>query len=600
MFMYRISLALLLLTAAAHPSLGQRDPLPYAAAGLGERDAAVHLLNRFAYGPRPGDVDRVVAMGLETWLTHQLAADLPDEALATRLASFEALTMPARELSRTYPRPTYLRSRAVRDSVVTREETASMDREALRKKMRAYMAEKGYRPLQALLVELYGQKLLRARYSENQLVEVLTDFWYNHFNVALQDNQARPYLFSYERDAIRPYVLGSFRDMLGATARHPAMLLYLDNARSTAGEDTPTTMAQRPWARRRARRGGGGDAAAPTRQPGRRGINENYARELMELHTLGVGGGYTQQDVEQVARAFTGWTVLPPGPEGDALANRIRQHPRAGFSVDGDFIFRANLHDATEKVILGTVFPAGGGLEEGERVLDLLAAHPATAHYLARKLAVRFVSDDPPPALVDTLAAVFLDTGGDLRAVMRALAYSPYFWAPAARQAKIKAPFELAASALRALDADIRDGRAVVRQIEAMGQPLYAYQAPTGFPDRADFWINTGTLVNRMNFAMALAAGRVRGVRVDLGALNRHREPADVEAALTTYVGLLLPGVRVAPLVEQLLPVAADPQWAEKLDAAGRKADGGLAGSDPDALARVVGVILGAPAFQRR
>ena len=473
-------LLLILIGCLPAATLDRRDDarMPYAAAGLTEREAAAHLLGRFTFGPRPGEVDRVVAMGLEAWFEVQLRADAPEHALEARLARLPALALSDSALLRLYPRPVAVRNRAIREGYLTRADLEALPRPALEDTLRAYMDAHGYRPFRELQGQLFAQKLLRARYAENQLVEVLTDFWFNHFNVAFQDGQARPHLLSYERSAIRPHVLDRFRTLLGATARHPAMLLYLDNARSSAAEDAMTTLdvhmsrveasggpavrRRIEAARRRAEARQMRTANAPERPAPQRGVNENYARELMELHTLGVDGGYTQADVEEVARAFTGWTVLPPPPEGDAVRARLESRQNAGFFIEGNFLFRPNFHDAGAKEILGETFPEGGGLDEGERVLDLLAAHPSTARHLARKLAVRFVSDDPPEALVDDLAAVYLDTGGDLRAVVRALAYSPYFWEPSALRAKVKSPLELSVSALRALDADLDDPRGML------------------------------------------------------------------------------------------------------------------------------------------
>jgi uncharacterized protein (DUF1800 family) len=415
---------------------------PWKAAGLTEREAAAHLLNRFSYGPRPGEIDRVLKMGLERWFERQLAGRQAEPRLK-RLDALPALSMPADEMARTY-RP-----------------------------------RTGDRSPRELVGQLRTQKLWRAAEAENQLTEVMTDFWFNHFNVSLTDNQARGFVLSYERDAIRPDSLGGFRDLLGATARHPAMLLYLDNARSAAPD--PTTP----------RKG---------RQP--QGLNENYARELLELHTLGVDGGYTQDDVIQVARAFTGWTLAPPG---------LR---RRGV-VGGELLFRAGWHDAGEKVVLGRKLPAGRGIEDGEEVLDLLARHPATARHIASKLAVRFVADEPPRALVDRLAGVFQRTGGDTREMLRAIARSPEFWSRKAVGAKIKSPFELAASALRLTGGRIENPRELLGWITRMGQPLYACQSPAGFPDRAEAWINAGALLQRMNFGVQLAAGRIDGVDID-------------------------------------------------------------------------------------
>lgn len=621
------------------PPRAPLDPLPYAEAGLTEREAAAHLLSRFTYGARPGDVDRVVAMGLETWLDRQLHADFSEKALQQKLAPLRALDLSATEMAETYPPPFSVLRRAAREEGMTREDAQNMEQRERRQTIRRYLNDNDLRPQRELIADLIGQKVLRATYSENQLAEVLTDFWFNHFNVALQDNQARTYVLAYERDAIRPHVLGSFRAMLGATARHPAMLLYLDNAQSTAPEGVATTLDARlkPYeekggrlARRRIREGRErmqreqeeAMADIPEERRPRRGVNENYARELMELHTLGVDGGYTQQDVQEVARAFTGWALVPPGERGARARQRIRERGEPmGFALEDAFLFRADAHDAAEKTILGETFPPGGGLDEGERVLDIVAAHPSTARRLAQKLAARFVSDDPPEDLVDELAQVFLATGGDLRAMISEIAYSPHFWAEEALRAKVKSPFALAISALRALDAEVRPTRELVDWIDKMGQPLYRYPAPTGFPDEAGHWINAGALLNRMNFGLHLATDQIDGVPFDLLALNGHREPETIEEALATYVPLLLPERDAAETTALLLPMAADPGLEDKLnastteeatDAMERPDD--LAGLDdhrlpdperaastnPASLARTVGVILGSPDFQRR
>jgi Protein of unknown function (DUF1800) len=498
---------------------------------------------------------------------------------------------------------------------------------------------------------------------------VLTDFWFNHFNVSITDNESRIYVPAYERDAIRPYVLGDFRRMLEATAKHPAMLQYLDNARSVAEEGAPTTLDRRiaeirgrfgaGGGRGSGRFGGGGPGGGPggrnrfargsrdlgsdlepelrqlieDRRP--QGLNENYARELMELHTLGVDGGYDQDDVVAVARAFSGWTTFPPGNlrrEVERRVERARRMPQAGFVIEDAFIFRADAHDAGDKTVLGHRLAAGRGIEDGLEVLDLLAGHPATARHLAAKLAARFVSDEPPAGLVDRLAKRYLATGGDLRQVMRTLAYSPELWSPEARAAKIKSPFEVAASALRILAADVREPRATVEWIARMGEPLYAYQAPTGYPDEAAAWVNSGALLHRMNFGLQLATGRVAGTRFDLAALDGGREPESTVAALATYVPLLLPDRDPAATVERLEPVVRDPELARKIEAAAPASerrsgwddwDFGIPGLDDgpgrrqgrrgfrdrgetavevddSALARVVGVILGSPEFQRR
>ena len=528
----------------------QSSRLPWKEAGLSEREAAAHLLNRFAYGSRPGEVKAVVKMGLDRWLERQLAADLPDRELERRLDRLPALEMSASEIAQTYPRPGMIRAEASRAGVIPED---TEDKKERRGAAMQWAEEQGYRSQRELAGQLMAQKLWRAVESENQLAEVMTDFWFNHFNVSMTDNQSRGHLLSYERDAIRPNALGAFRDLLGATARHPAMLLYLDNAQSTAGEGAPTTFERRTPRRRETER------VRPN------GLNENYARELLELHTLGVDGGYTQKDVVEVARAFTGWTVMPPGQRREAIERRMTGARRAGFRQEGEFLFRADAHDSGAKTVLGHELPAGRGIEDGEEVLDLLAIHSSTARHLATKLAVRFVSDKPSQVLVDRLAAVYLKSGGQVRPVLKALAESPEFWGSVGD--KIKSPFELAASAIRGLDAEVKQPRETLRWIADMGQKLYAYQAPTGYPDRAEAWVNTGSLVSRMSFGLDLAAGRVRGVDVDVAR----------EETLRAYAERLLLGRDLKAALALM-----EPQ---------------VKGNEPE---QMVGVILGSPEFQRR
>jgi uncharacterized protein (DUF1800 family) len=631
--------------------------MPWKQAGLTEKQAAAHLLNRFAFGPRPGEVDTVVKLGLDRWLERQLGADLPDGKVQEDLRALPALGMSTAEIFKTYP-PVGVVLIQAREAGVIPDDVKKGDlkkkeneeqRSALKEKVIAFAAKQGYRPQKELLGQLMTQKLVRAVESENQLEEVMTDFWYNHFNVSLTDNKARPFLLSYERDAIRPHALGNFRGLLEATAKSPAMLLYLDNAQSTAAEDEPTTMTDEMGRRPRARSGARRAVARP--RPGAdpmkrmkpRGVNENYARELMELHTLGVDGGYSQQDVVEVARAFTGWTILPVQPKvREAAEMRLARAGRTGglgFHQEGDFLFRADRHDAAAKTILGTRLPAGRGIEDGEAVLDLLAAHRATAGHIAAKLAARFVSDHPPRALVDRLTGVYLKTGGDIRRLVAAIAESPEFWSRDAVGAKIKSPFELAASALRVTGGEVGDPRELLKWITRMGQPLYAYQAPTGFPDRAEAWVNTGSLLNRMNFGLQLAANRVKGVSLDLPALNAGREPASREEGLRTYAALLMPGWDLTATLKLLTPMVADPNLAKRVDQAvprdtGKTAKKGDPDEDlldaspematrmpqtlkvrgrlgdeprepvdrhaPTPLEQVVGVILGSPEFQRR
>jgi uncharacterized protein (DUF1800 family) len=336
--------------------------------------------------------------------------------------------------------------------------------------------------------ELVDSRMYRALYSNRQLEEVLVDFWLNHFNVFNGKGPARMLLTSYERDAIRPHVLGRFRDLLLATARHPAMLFYLDNWQSQAPrEETP-----------------GQPVPANVRRPG---LNENYGRELMELHTLGVDGGYTQEDVIAVARAFTGWTIYDP--------NRI-----------AEFQFNPAFHDRKQKTVLGQTIPAGGGEQDGVQVIDILARHPSTARFISRKLAQRFVADAPPQSLVDRMAATFTATGGDLRAVVETMLTSREFLSEGAWQAKLKSPLEMVLSSVRVLGADVTDPTALAQRIADLGQPLYGKAEPTGYSTTSDAWSNSAGFLGRINFAGALAAGQIEGVKVDLSHLTGKGEAA--------------------------------------------------------------------------
>jgi uncharacterized protein (DUF1800 family) len=603
--------------------------------GLEGDRAAAHLLNRFAFGPRPGEVARLHQQGLAVWIEAQLAGRLPEARLEATLARFETLRLPAEEIARTYPPPGLI----LRQAMAAGEVTAPIEGQPVetppaeagrdprrRREVMGFAREQGYRSQRTLLAELLAWKLYRACYAENQLREVLTDFWFNHFYVSLADNEARGAVLAYERDTLRPHVLGKFRTLLGKVARDPAMLLYLDNARSSAAQGQPTLAAQRAPRGRRGRR-----PDRPEAQRRSTGLNENYARELLELHTLGVDGGYTQQDVVEVARAFSGWTVVPPGRDAEVerRLGRARRAGSVGFVVDGLFLFRADAHDAGAKRVLGTSLPAGRGLEDGEQVLDLLARHPATARHLATKLAVRFVADAPPASLVDRLAATFRATDGDLAAVTRALLASPELWAAEAQRAKIKSPFELAVSALRATNAELDGATGVLDWVARMGQPLYQYQAPTGYPDRAEQWVSTGALLARMNFGLELASGRVAGARLDLPALVGGHEPASREEALAAFLPRLLPGRDTAAQLAQLKPIAEAPALADKVAARAEAAEATVqpgspeaalepamepdpdlpapraprrrsSAAEPSALEQVVGVILGSPEFQRR
>ena len=472
-----------------------------------DEQTIVHVLGRAGFGARPGDVERVRSVGIQRYLDQQLHPERIDDApTIARLDGLTTIGLSSRQIADQYEMP-QLEARRQKKQDAKGDDAAPGD---------------GKRPPDAIqlransvMVELSEQKLLRAVYSDRQLQEVLTDFWFNHFNVDARKGADRFLLTEYERDAIRPRVLGRFRDLLGATAKSPAMLFYLDNWMSADpnGPHLPDN-AGRP---RIVRGPFGGRVMMPP--PPRaaqanqgknapKGLNENYGRELMELHTLGVDGGYTQKDVTEVARALTGWTI---------------DKPRQG----GGFVFNPRIHDPGQKVVLGHVIKAGGGESDGEQVLDILARHPSTASFIATKLVRRFVSDVPPPALVERVAARFRDTDGDLREVMRTILSSPEFLGPGAYRAKVKTPFEFVVSALRATGAEVQDARPLVREMQQLGMPLYMCQPPTGYKDTGDAWINTGALVSRMNLALRLAGGQLRGTAVDASAIRSPQSAID-------------------------------------------------------------------------
>ena len=464
-----LSLALTLTMAAEGTSPGVPN----------DEAAVVHALNRLAFGPRPGDIARVRELGLARWIDQQLAPSrITNSSLDARLVRLETLTLDSATIANEYFLPARQRREVAQRAAGA---DTGLSPAPAGRDMRS-MSDAGRRE-RRVFAELSEAKLLRAVYSERQLEEVLVDFWFNHFNVFARKGQTGIYVGEYEREAIRPHVLGRFRDLLGATAKSPAMLFYLDNWQSVA-----------PNARLRAR------AARPAAARPARGLNENYARELLELHTLGVDGGYTQDDIVHVARAFTGWTISRPG--------------------EGGFRFAAPLHDRDAKIVLGHQIAAGGGVEDGERVLDVLARHPSTARHIAFKLAQRFVSDTPPPALVDRAAKRFTDTGGNLKEVVRSIVTSTEFFDRGVRLAKVKTPFEFVASGLRATNAEVHMGEAVVRALASMGMPLYLCQAPTGYDETADAWVSSGALVARINFAVALTQGQLRGVQVTTAAAD--------------------------------------------------------------------------------
>jgi uncharacterized protein (DUF1800 family) len=396
-----------------------------------------HLLNRTAFGVRPGDVDRVQGMGVDKYLEQQLHADqIEDRSTEARLVNLTSIGLSTPELLQNYRPP----RKAAAGRLQARPMVAGIP--------------------QQILQDLQAQKLIRAVHSQRQLHEVMTDFWFNHFNIFWGKNADRWLTTNYELKTIRPHALGKFKDLLMATAKSPAMLFYLDNHLSNSIK----------------------------------GINENYGRELMELHTLGVDGGYTQTDVQEVARAFTGWTIERP-------------------QFSGEFIFRPRLHVGGTKHVLGSKVD-GGGMRDGEDVIEILAKHPSTARFISTKLVRRFVSDEPPTKLVDHVAETYRKTDGDVREMMYAIVTSREFNSPEAVGAKTKTPFEYVTSAIRSLDGSSDGSRQVVQSIARMGQPLYQCQPPAGYPDRGDHWMSNGAVLERLNFAVALGGNRIPGTEV--------------------------------------------------------------------------------------
>jgi uncharacterized protein (DUF1800 family) len=553
-----------------------------------------HVLNRLAFGARPGEVERVRAVGVDRWIAMQLEPSrIRDTAVERIVAALPTLAMSSRELLERYPTPQVVRTRQQR-SQMTREDSIEMRR----------IAQESRR----VLADMQVAKVARAVASERQLEEVMVDFWENHFTVFAGKGPERYFIASYEREAIRPHALGNFRDLLGAVAKSPAMLFYLDNWQSSVEEGRPRTDDRGSGLRARRRNArspvpGSSVLGRPNRP---RGLNENYARELLELHTLGVDGGYTQQDIINVARAFTGWTL---------------EQPRRA----GGFVFRPVMHDAGEKTVLGQRLAAGRGMEDAEQVLDIVARHPSTARFIATKLARRFVSDDPPESLVERAAETFRRSDGDIRDVVRTIVTSQEFFASAAYRAKVKSPFELVVSALRAVNATPDMTPRSAQVVARLGQPLFLHQAPNGWPERGDAWINTGAILNRINFGLAMAGGALPGAQPErwprYAELAPAPRPAQVDGVIAGFLGgeasvetrrILEAGVN--PLLEDCGLRAAQGAPA---DCASTVPDSSVMeeemapvsrrGRDPlsrpvnlDGLKEIMGLALGAPEFQRR
>ena len=604
--------ALRLVLAAQMAAFGPAFPAG-AAPRLPTDDAtAIHVLNRLTFGASPKDLARVKAVGIEAWIESQLRPSAAaDKALAARLAPLETLSMGTAELREKYEVPPNIRrqvqkARAEKDASAGKDTAATpgerfneMDPKARREERTEMIKRfpelgKLQGTPQKVIAELQAGKVLRAAFAERQLEEVMADFWFNHFNVYARKGPVEFMVGDYER-AIRERSLGKFEDLLVATAQSPAMLFYLDNWQSTDPNFSP-----RDLPRRQGGRPPGGGGTRPNGKgnrpnggnPGRRspaepetsgmqgdpamrgdgqaklppkrtfGINENYARELMELHTLGVDGGYTQADVIEVAKAFTGWTILGEGPGG----------PRR--NKDSAFGFAPERHVKGDKKVLGATIKDGGE-REGREILHLLAVHPSTAKFISAKLVRRFVADNPPQALVDRAAATFTKTGGDIREVVRTIVTSEEFLGPTYRAAKVKTPLEFVVSSVRASEAEVTNPRVLAERISAMGMPLYMQQPPTGYKDTAEEWISTSSLLERMNFALDLSAGRLRGVSLDQATKARGTKTATLDG-----------------VAAQILPGGLSAKSRETLEAEGKKE-----GSDPSKL---VGLVLGSPEFQRK
>jgi uncharacterized protein (DUF1800 family) len=632
---------------------------------MDEQQRALHALNRLAFGPRPGDVERVTAMGVDKWIDQQLHPDkIDDHTLDARLEPFRTLRMNTREIVENFPPPAVIKAiadgkqtmpsdaarRAVYEAQLERyqqkkeqkQEAANTDpssasesgkaapmndeEQARRREDRLYadlkteglldlppdermkailkMSPEDKRavgaslkgdkrdefmegmkpqqretlmalnnPQQVVTSELVQSKLLHAIYSDRQLQEVMTDFWFNHFNVFIGKGADRYMLTGYERDVIRPRALGKFEDLLVATAQSPAMLFYLDNwlsvgPNSDFANGVPKRNNNYNWRRQpRQRR-----PAAVKQAKKRSGLNENYGRELMELHTLGVNGGYTQKDVTEVARVLTGWTL---------------KEPRKG----GGFIFEERMHEPGGKYVLGHRIKSSGE-KEGREVLHILAHHPSTAKFISTKLAMRFVSDDPPAALIDRMTQTFLKKNGDIGEVLKTMFHSPEFWAPESYRAKVKTPLEFVVSAVRTSGAEVSDAQPLARQLQNLGMPLYGMQPPTGYSMKADAWVNSSALLGRMNFALALTAGKLKGVQVDAGQmLGVGQSPVDSQGALTALENSLLAGNVSRQTHDTIAAQMNDPKVSQRQpDNPGR----------PPNTGAIAGLLLGSPEFQRR
>jgi uncharacterized protein (DUF1800 family) len=666
----RIFAAWVMMFAMLFPAVVFAQSAP-SAKPLTEDQRILHVLNRLGFGARPGDVARVKAMGLSRYIDKQLDPGSIDDSVAeNKVKNLEIFGMTTSEVFAKYPNPGALlrqldggkKAQAAaakvealsRTDADSKADTAKDDGRDRRQRLQQLYREYDLRPAGQIMPQVFANRILRDVYSERQLQEVMVDFWQNHFNVFSGKGAVRWYLPSYERDVLRKYALGNFKDLLIGTAQHPAMLFFLDNFESVA----PDSQAKErnsgggrlrqavlsgelsPQIRERIKeRQGITDAqldqrirrlqnapAAAAKRP-KRGINENYARELMELHTLGVDGGYTQKDIIEVAKAFTGWTIADPRGYRRAAAdmikgdesrrvNRLQRLQGAPGDIEsGEFYFNPRWHENGPKMVLGQKVDEGG-IKDGLRVIDILVESPATAKFIARKLAVKFVSDTPSEDLVSRVADAFHRSHGDIRVTLRALFNDKEFFAPENYRAKIKTPYELAVSSIRALGADTNGSPALVAMLNKLGEVPYGYQAPTGYPDKAEDWVNTGALLERLNFAIAIASNRIAGTRVDLKDLNAKERSgildnaikeilngeisASTRATLAKQIEMPLPEVSPPADIEETDVSAAEPQANGKMRRGGGRNARLLEPSGDPEIFKVVSLVLGSPEFQRQ
>ena len=631
---------------------------------LTQNQKVLHVLNRLGFGAKPGDVEMVGSMGIKRYIESQLSPrNLDDSAIVATLDNFEILDMTTAEIFAKYPNPGALvrmldgngrrRNAATRNR---RNNQAMMNDEKNQKQRRTERRERrrklidlyqkyDLKPANQIMTQVQSSRILRATYSPRQLEEVMVDFWSNHFNVYSRKAATRWYIPSYERDVIRKNALGNFRDLVFETAKHPAMLFYLDNFQSVspnAGNNRNRRRLQRamkngqlnPRVRQRLKNRGLTDKEIDERikqiknggnRRNRRGINENYARELMELHTLGVDGGYTQEDIKEVAKAFTGWTIFDPrgyrkiagntimGRQDRQSMRQARQYGISGNTESGTFVFANRLHDKGEKTVLGHKINAGG-MNDGLKVIDILVSHPSTAKFIAKKLAVKFVNDKPSEALINRVAKAFRKSNGDIKTTLRALFYDKEFFAKENYRAKIKTPFELMVSSLRALDTQTKGSNGLIAMLNRMGEPLYGYQAPTGYPDTAADWVNTGALLERMNFAVALASNRIPQTNVNLRPFEADDQREILDRAIARILNNEIDPRTKSTLVKQLGQPIPKVTLADTSNGNAMR-DGSMKGNrrrgrnrnarlrqpsgNPEVF-KVVGLLLGSPDFQRQ